>query len=165
MVLASSIEADNILFELIQEGESEGENRKNIVRACSEALLYGTAKCYSPQDAWDGFSQSFYPRDEEIEGAINTKLMMTVFSGGKAVGSAVRFAKFYLIVDATEFARSRQDPQEVLPCYQRFLAAMRKGFASTKMGEAGFKVLPDGSFFNANQTVAESLKMVEDAIA
>lgn len=42
---------------------------------------------------------------------------------------------------------------------------MRKGFAATKMGEAGFKVLPDGSFFNANQTVAESLKMVEDAVA
>lgn len=53
----------------------------------------------------------------------------------------------------------------MLPCYQKFLAAMRKGFASTKLGEAGFKILPDGSFFNANQTVAESLKMLEDAIA
>lgn len=42
---------------------------------------------------------------------------------------------------------------------------MKKGFASTKMGEAGFKVLPDASFYNANQTVAESLKMMEDAIA
>lgn len=59
VVLSSSIEADNILFELIQEGESEGDNRKNIVRACSEALLYATAKCYSPQDVWEGFCQSF----------------------------------------------------------------------------------------------------------
>lgn len=110
MVLASSIEADNILFELIQEGESEGENHKNIVRACSEALVFGTAKCYSPQNVWEGFGQSFYPRDEEIEGVANTKLMMTVFSGGKAAGSAVRFAKFYLIVDAAEFSRTGQDP-------------------------------------------------------
>lgn len=49
--------------------------------------------------------------------------------------------------------------------YMKFLAAIKKAFAGTKMGEAGFKALPDGSFFNANTTVAESLKMVEDAIA
>jgi len=41
---------------------------------------------------------------------------------------------------------------------------MRKGFATTKAGEAGFKVLPDCSFFNANATIGESLKMIEDAI-
>jgi hypothetical protein len=48
--------------------------------------------------------------------------------------------------------------------YMKFLTAMKKAFAGTKAGEAGFKVLPDGSFFNANTTVAESLKMIEDAI-
>lgn len=106
VVLSSSIEADNILFELIEEGENEGENRKNIVRACSEALLYGTAKCYAPQNVWEGFSQSFYPRDEEIEGVANTKLMITVFNGGKAAGSVVKFSKFYLIVDAAEFSKN-----------------------------------------------------------
>ena len=165
MVLSSSIEADNILFELIQEGENEGDNRKNIVRACSEALLSATAKCYAPQNVWEGFSQSFYPMDEEIEGIKNTKLMITVFTGGKAAGSAVKFSKLYLIVDAAEFTKSNTDPEEVLPCYAKFLQAIRKGFASTKGGEASFKILPDGSFFNANQTIAESLKMVEDAIA
>jgi len=41
---------------------------------------------------------------------------------------------------------------------------MRNGFASTKVGAAAFKVLPDSSFFNANTTIAESLKMIEDAI-
>lgn len=107
----------------------------------------------------------FYPRDEEIEGVKNTKLMITVFTGGKAAGSAVKFSKFYVIVDVAEFTKNKMDPQELLPCYAKFLAALRKGFAATKMGEAGFKVLPDGSFFNANQTVAESLKMLEDAIA
>lgn len=29
---------------------------------------------------------------------------------------------------------------------------------------SGFKTLPDCSFFNANSTIAESLKMIEDAI-
>lgn len=87
MVLQSSIEADNILFDLIQEGEATGQNLKNIVKACSEALLMGTAKCYSPVNTFEGFSQSFYPRDEEIDGAVNTKLMITVFTGGKAASS------------------------------------------------------------------------------
>lgn len=41
---------------------------------------------------------------------------------------------------------------------------MKKAFEATKAGLAGFKVLPDGSFFNANATIAESFKMIEDAI-
>jgi hypothetical protein len=49
--------------------------------------------------------------------------------------------------------------------YRTFLTNLKKSFAATKGGEASFKVLPDGSFFNANATIAESFKMVEDAIA
>lgn len=75
---------------------------------------------------------------------------MTIFNGGKAAGSAVKFSKFYLIVDAMGFKKSNKDPTEVLTCYQKFLAALKKGFAATKGGEASFKVLPDASFFNAN---------------
>ena len=41
---------------------------------------------------------------------------------------------------------------------------MKKLFAATKAGEAGFKVQQDGSYFNANATIAESFKMLEDAI-
>jgi hypothetical protein len=43
--------------------------------------------------------------------------------------------------------------------------ALKKQFQSTKQGEAGFKLLPDGSFFNANSSIAESFKMIEEAIA
>lgn len=42
--------------------------------------------------------------------------------------------------------------------------AFKKQIAATKAGEAGFKMGVDGSFFNANATIAESLKMVEDSI-
>jgi len=37
--------------------------------------------------------------------------------------------------------------------------------SATKAGEAGFKPSYDGSYFNANATIAESIKMMEEAIA
>ena len=40
------------------------------------------------------FKQQFIQR--------NTKLLINVFNGGKLAGSAVKFAKFYLIVDGNE---------------------------------------------------------------
>ena len=57
------------------------------------------------------------------------------------------------------------DPVEIIPFYNKFLQSLRKSFAATKMGEAGFKVLQDGSFFNANSSIVESYKMIEDAIS
>lgn len=120
------------MFDLIQEGEAAGENRKNLVRACSEALLIATAKCYAPTKLWEGFGQSFYPRDE-TDGDVNTKLMLTVFTGGKAAASQVRFSKFYLIIDAVEYTKNEVSPSEQLPMhYMKFIAGMKKAFAGTK---------------------------------
>jgi len=87
-----------------------------------------------------------------------------VLTGGKVSTSAVKFSKFYLIIDSVELSIQNMDPEQILPFYQKFLAAMRKAFAATKAGESGFKVLPDCSFFNANLTIAESFKMIEEAI-
>jgi hypothetical protein len=42
---------------------------------------------------------------------------------------------------------------------------LRKAFSSVKAGEAAFKIGSDGSYFNACATIAESYKMMEDAIA
>jgi hypothetical protein len=44
------------------------------------------------------------------------------------------------------------------------LVALKKGIQSTKAGEAGFKLGLDGVYFNANANIAESFKMIEDAI-
>ena len=52
----------------------------------------------------------------------------------------------------------------ILLAYKKFLQSLKKSFASTKVGEAGFKVLNDGSFFNANSTINETFKMFEDSI-
>lgn len=49
--------------------------------------------------------------------------------------------------------------------YQKFLVALKKGFQATKQGEAGFKMLLDGSHLNANANIADSFKMIEEAIA
>ncbi len=44
------------------------------------------------------------------------------------------------------------------------MQSLKKSFASTKVGETGFKVLNDGSYFNANSTINETFKMFEDAL-
>jgi len=82
---------------------------KNIVKACSEALLYSVAKCFSPENVWEGFKECFYPKDED-EGAANTKLLITVLNGGKHYQSAVKFSKFYLIIDTKGEGADDVDP-------------------------------------------------------
>ena len=76
------------------------------------------------------------------------------------MGSAVKFSKFYLVVDAGIYS----EPMEIITYYQKFLVAFKKGIQATKAGEAGFKLGVDGSYLNANATIAESFKMMEDAI-
>lgn len=90
---------------------------KNVIKACSEALMYAVAKCFSPINVWEGFVQSFYPRDEEVEGTRNTKLLISVLSGGKSTTSLVKFAKFYLIIDAA----TAGDPYSIMGYYQKFI--------------------------------------------
>lgn len=42
--------------------------------------------------------------------------------------------------------------------------AFKKGLSATKGGEAAFKLGVDGCYFNANASISESFKMLEDAI-
>jgi hypothetical protein len=44
-------------------------NRVNLTKASSEALAYAVAKSFSLINVFEGFVQSFYPRDEEVEGS------------------------------------------------------------------------------------------------
>ena len=122
--------------------------------------MYAVAKCFSPVNVWEGFLESFYPRDEEVEGTRNTKLLVNVLSGGKTTTSLVKFSKFFLIIDAA----TAKDPYKIMGYYQKFLQALKKSIQATKAGEAGFKAGVDGCFLNGNATIAESFKMLEDAI-
>jgi hypothetical protein len=117
--------------------------------------MYAVAKCYCPTNSYDGFKSSFYPRDEDTDGTKNTKLLITVLNGGKVMNSAVKFSKFYLIIDAHGQGNpeNRVNPIRITNYYQKFLIALKKGFQGTKGGEGSFKVSVDGAFFNANQTI------------
>ena len=90
--------------------------------------------------------------------------MVNVLTGGKVAASAVKFSRFYLIMDASGLSMNNQDPWQIMKYYKSFIINLKKSFAATKGGEASFKIMPDGSFFNANATIAESFKMIEDAI-
>ena len=61
--LGSLAQIDSILFSLISDGDAEGEIRINIVRACSEALVYATAKCYNPDKPFEGLGHSFFQKN------------------------------------------------------------------------------------------------------
>lgn len=66
--------------------------------------------------------------------------MFTLFNGGKALGSKVKFRKFYLILDFDQQdVASGKDAQVI---YYKISAAIKKSVASNKQGEAGFKLTP-----------------------
>ena len=49
--------------------------------------------------------------------------------------------------------------------YIKFLHSIEKSIGSTKQGLGAFKRGPDGSFYNAFDSINESYKIIEDAIA
>jgi|LauGreDrversion4_2_1035121.scaffolds.fasta_scaffold51881_1 hypothetical protein len=52
-----------------------------------------------------------------------TKLMINLLNGGKILGSAVKFAKFYLIIDGNENTNGEVDIGE---CFIKFVQNFRK---------------------------------------
>ena len=84
--------------------------------------MYAVAKCFAPNNVHEGFVQSFYPRDEEVEGTRNTKLLINILAGGKSTTSLVKFAKFFLIIDSA----TAEDPYKIMGFYQKFLTALKK---------------------------------------
>lgn len=74
---------------------------------------------------------------------VNSKLLINVFVGGKASGSAVKFSRFYLIIDTADCSTAPEqesiDPMKIIHFYQKFMVGLKKAIAATKAGEAGFK--------------------------
>jgi enolase len=71
----------------------------NVVKAVSEAILLATASCYQKIDTYQGINKNVLKEEFPRRG---TKLLVNVLNGGKVLGSAVKFAKFYLIIDGNE---------------------------------------------------------------
>ena len=57
LLLEKQVYADNKLGELLKEveGGDEEKGRRNIVRACSEAIMFAVAKCFEPNEVYKGF--------------------------------------------------------------------------------------------------------------
>lgn len=83
------------------------------------------------------------------------------------MNSLVKFSKFYLVIDAfaQQKVENKVDPICITKFYHKFLVGLKKTMQGAKGGEAAFKMGIDGCFFNANATIAESFKMMEEAIA
>lgn len=88
--------------------------------------------------------------------------MFTIFNGGKALGSKVKFTKFYLIMD---FQQSEvQQGKDALLIYYKLSQMIKKTLSAHKLGENGFKPTASGSYFAAHDHHNETLKVIEDAI-
>jgi hypothetical protein len=85
--------------------------------------------------------------------------MFTIFSCGKALGTKVKFAKFYIILDMP-----LEGELEAVEIFNKFLAAFKKQLSTHKSGENGFKPGADGSYFNILDTLNDTFKYLEEAI-
>lgn len=80
--------------------------------------------------------------------------MVNCLHGGKAIGSKCKVFKYYIV------AKNVTDPTLL----QTVLQAVRKTIVGGKGGEAALKYSPDGTFICPLDTIADNLKIVEDAI-
>lgn len=86
--------------------------------------------------------------------------MFTVFNGGKALGSKVKFARFYIIMNL----KVQDVNSDANLVYYKISAAIKKAITGHKLGENGFRANLSGSYYNALDTVNDSFKLLEDAI-
>ena len=134
---------------------------KAFVKACSEAIFFGVAHCVKQESSLAAsIRQNLHPSPSVVNNTLHTtKLMVNLLSGGKAVNSGCKFANFYLIIDG-----NLNNEISVVNCFKTFVAHMRSKFPAGKGGDSAFKVLADGSFFNAYPTIAECFRIIEEAI-
>ena len=126
-----------------------------VVKVCSEALVHAVAKCYDSFNIYDSYAKLI--TGSAIEPYNIMKLMFTVLNGGKTVNSKVKFAKIYLILNAVPGVN-------IVDTFLKIQKALTNSINSSKAGVNGFKMGADGSFFNACESIPESLKMLTDAI-
>ena len=142
-------EVDDVLKNFYEQRKAANNDvGRNVLRACSEALWLAIQNCYQPGELYKN-DRASYP----------TRLLVTLLNGGKSNASAVKFSKFYLVIN-----QPTSTEQDVTGSFIKFVTALRKLISSTKQGEAGFKPSAEGSYFNALPNIADSFKMVEEAI-
>jgi enolase len=130
----------------------------NVTKIISEGVLFAAAACFEKARIFKGICKNVF-KGEFTNGKRMTKLLINLLNGGKILGSAVKFAKFYLIIDGAEVGDT-----DIGECFIKFMQNLRKAVQSTKSGEAAFKPGVEGSYFNAFANINETFKAIEDAI-
>lgn len=153
-------------FNRVKHKESSGELFKCspfAIKAVAEALMSSYGSIKNPETPaiaqYEQFSMKKFPADGNPE---SLKFMFSLFNGGKALGSKVKIAKFYLILNYE--LQDVQEGGDALAIYHRVAAGIKKGLQSHKLGENAFKPTPGGQYFNAHENHNETFKVIEDAI-
>lgn len=81
-------------------------------------------------------------------------MIVNALQGSKQVGSKCKAWRYYLL----------QENVEDVSLLINISAAIRKAITSGKGGEAALKLHTDGTFICPLDTIADNLKLVEDAI-
>lgn len=127
----------------------------SIIRACSEALLFGVVNCLkNDSSAREVIRQNFNPSIAGMHIKTPTKLLLCVFTGGKAIGSLVKFSKFYLVIDGF----SNPDTN-ILHAFSKFMNALKKNMSTVKGGDAAFKLGPGVA---TSMPLLQSLKLLNN---
>ena len=109
--------ADNVLLKWYRSHFHKGDDKQatddnvnymdlagpgmSIVKACSEALFFAVVSCFKNEmPASKIIRENLHPcSGAGYHFASSSKLLINLFTGGKASGSTVRFSRFYLIID------------------------------------------------------------------
>lgn len=130
------------------------------IRSCLEALWYAYGYAISPELPTKSLYQLLWAREITPTTLQVPKLMFTIFNGGKALNSKVKFSRFYIIMNL----KVQDVSVDANLMYYKISAAIKKAITGHKLGEAGFKANLSGSYFNALDSVNDSFKFLEDAI-
>ena len=109
------------------------------MKAISEAIFLGVAHCMKRGDkAAASIRENLNPLGQMSYTIQNPdpKLLCTIFTGGKAANSAVKFTKFYLIIDGSVNA-----DLNLQQTFKGFVNALKSKFTVGKGGESAFKLL------------------------
>ena len=132
-----------------------------FIKACSEAIFFGVAHCIKQESSLAlAIRENLHPianRGQVDQG--KTKLLVNILTGGKSANSQVKFGNFYLIIDGHQNAQVN-----ITGCFRALIAHLKSKFPTGKGGDSAFKVLPDGSYFNAYTSITDSFKFLEEAI-
>lgn len=132
IVLENMTHVDKVLSEWYNtKVEESAEVGTNVVKAVSEAILLATASCYEMINVSKGISSNIF---KDFPHKHHSKLMINILNGGKLLGSAVKFAKFSLIIDGSE------DHEDITECFLKFSQNIRKTVQGTKQGVIYFNL-------------------------